>query len=107
MPVTMGTATSRSLETENFRVTEAWFASRAYLPPHTHDRPIFSVMMQGAFRTRIAQRELSGGQGTAFTEPRGESHANLAGVQGAMNLIVQPDPTRTELLHPFAALLDR
>jgi AraC-like DNA-binding protein len=41
-----------------------------------------------------------------WTEPAGEIHANYIGRSGARVVIVQPDPSLTELLSPFARLLE-
>jgi AraC family transcriptional regulator len=106
VPVTMGSPQSLSIETSNFHVTEAWFPPGATLPAHTHDRGILAVMLRGGFETRIAQHLLDCREGFGWTEPVAQRHANSVGKEGAHVLVVQPDPTRDELLRPLQALLD-
>lgn len=106
VPVTMGTERFRSLETDTFRVTEAWFPRGSVLEPHTHDRPIFAVMLRGGFRTKMAHRELPCDAGSAWTEPLGEKHSNHVGAEGAHVVVVQPDPSKEALLGPVAGLMD-
>jgi AraC family transcriptional regulator len=101
----MGSPRFLTLDTQSFWVTEAWFEPGVVLEPHTHDRPILSVMLRGGFRTSIAGRSLDCHQGIAWTEPRGEQHANYAGPNGAQVVVIQPDAAKTELLAPFAGLL--
>ncbi len=104
-PVTMGSPRSREVDTGAFRVTEAWFAPGAVLEPHTHDRSIFSVMLEGSFETRISGKRLDCVSGTTWTEPRAERHANYGGTRGARVIVTQPSPHRPEMLAPFADLL--
>jgi AraC family transcriptional regulator len=84
-------------------ITEAWFPPNADLPPHTHDRPIFGVMLDGAFDSEIAHRALDCPPGSVWVEPLGERHSNRIGRQGARVLVVQPTPASFD---PFAGFLD-
>ena len=88
----MGSPRFHSLEAAGCSVIEAWFPPNAELPPHTHDRPIFGVMLSGAFESAIAHRTLDCPPATAWVEPLGERHANRIGREGAHVLVVQPDP---------------
>jgi AraC family transcriptional regulator len=106
VPVTMGTERFRSLETDSYRVTEAWFPAGSVLEPHTHERAIFAVMLRGGFRTRMAHRTLACDPGCAWTEPLGEKHANYVGAHDAHVVVVQPAPGNEALLRPIARLLD-
>jgi AraC family transcriptional regulator len=91
IPVTNGTAKARSITTAGFRVTEAWFPAGAQLRPHTHDRAILALVMQGSLRTSIAGRALDCDAATLWTEPLGEVHANQVGNAGAHVVVVEAD----------------
>lgn len=106
VPVTMGTKRFRSVETDSFRVTEAWFPPRSVLEPHTHDRAVFAVMLRGGFRTSIARRALACEPGRAWTEPLGEKHANYVGSDSALVVVVEPDAGKEAVISPMARLLD-
>lgn len=106
VPVTMGSPRFRTLATSGCTVTEAWFPPGVVLEPHTHDRTIFAVMLDGSFDSVIANRHLDCTPATVWTEPREERHANYIGRAGAHVLVVQPDPARGDLFAPFAGLTD-
>lgn len=91
VPVTMGSPRFRTMEATACTVTDAWFPPYAHLPPHTHDRPIFGVMLHGAFESSIANRTLDCPPGAVWVEPLGERHANRIGREGARVIVVQPD----------------
>ena len=106
VPVTMGSPQSKTRETECFRVVEAWFPAGTTLEPHTHDRAILAIMLQGGFQTEIAARWLECDAGCAWTEPNSEKHANYVGRAGAHVLVIQPDHACEELMEPILSLLD-
>jgi len=106
IPVTTGSPQFTARETECFRVVEAWFPARSVIEAHTHDRPVFAMMLRGGFRTDIGTRSLACDEGYAWTEPNAERHANFVSALGAHVLVIQPDPTRSELLEPIQDLLD-
>lgn len=101
VPVTMGSPRFRTLEATGCTIIDAWFPAGAYLPPHTHDRPIFGVMLSGAFDSEIASRTLDCPPASAWVEPLGERHANRIGREGAHVLVVQPDLSAFEELSAF------
>ena len=105
VPVSMGSPRFKTRETDSFRIVEAWFPPGAVLDSHTHDRPIFAMMLRGGFRTEIASRSLACDAGYAWTEPHAEKHANYVSALGAHVLVIQPDPARDELLEPLWDLL--
>jgi AraC family transcriptional regulator len=107
VPVTMGSPQYRSLELDGFEVTEAWFPAAEVLPRHTHDRACVAIMLDGWFDLRLSGKAYHCSPTSVFTEPAGESHANYMGPCGAHVVVVQPDPARAELLHPFGGLLER
>jgi AraC family transcriptional regulator len=107
VPITMGSPTYRTLELDCFQVTEAWFPAHAVLADHTHDRACVAVMLDGSFDLHFPGKAYPCPPTTVFTEPAGETHANFIGSGGAHVVVVQPDPTETELLRPFAGLIDR
>jgi AraC family transcriptional regulator len=99
----MGSPRFRTLEATGCTITDAWFPPNADLPPHTHDRPIFGVMLNGAFDSEIAHRTLDCPPASAWVEPLGERHSNRIGREGARVLVVQPDPASFGM---FADFLD-
>jgi AraC family transcriptional regulator len=101
VPVTMGSPRFRTLEATGCTVTEAWFPPNADLPPHTHDRPIFGVMLNGAFDSEIANRTLDCPPGSMWVEPLGERHSNRIGRTGARVLVLQPAPASFEAFTGF------
>jgi AraC family transcriptional regulator len=106
VPVTTGSAEFRTFDTRSSIVTDARFPPESVIEPHTHDRPIFGVMVSGGFQSAIANRRLDCEPTSLWTEPAGDVHANYIGREGARVMIVQPDPALTELLLPFAPLLE-
>ncbi|HEX6313544.1 MAG TPA: AraC family transcriptional regulator [Gemmatimonadaceae bacterium] len=93
VPITMGSQWFRSTSTATCRFTEARFGAGAALLPHTHDRPIISVMLEGSFDTAIAGKRFDCSAGWSWTEPCEERHANYIGTRGARALVMQPDPS--------------
>jgi len=104
VPVTMGSPRFHSVDTGRCLATEAWFPPHAQLPPHTHDRSIFAVMLRGGFRSEIAGRTLQCDPFAIWTEPSEERHANYVGREGALVLVVQPDPADAGMFEPFKRL---
>jgi AraC family transcriptional regulator len=94
------------MDTGSSLVTHARFPGGTVIEPHTHERPIFAIMLAGGFQSAIANRRLECAPASMWTEPAGEVHANFIGRAGARVVIVQPDPALTELLSPFARLLE-
>ena len=62
VPVTMGSPRFRSLDTEAFSITDAWFPPGEVLHAHTHARGIFATMVEGSFDTTIAGPNPRSGQ---------------------------------------------
>jgi AraC family transcriptional regulator len=106
VPITMGSPRFRSLELNGFGVTEAWFPAGAVLHRHSHDRACVGVMVGGSFDLQFDTKTYSCPPTAVFTEPAGDSHTNFVGTAGAHVVVIQPDPARDELLHPFASLFD-
>jgi AraC family transcriptional regulator len=92
----MGSPQYRTMAATGCTITEAWFLPNAYLPPHTHDRPIFGVMLSGAFKSAIANRTLECPPAAVWVEPLGERHANRIGRDGARVIVVQPEASLVE-----------
>lgn len=102
----MGSPRFRTAATSGCAVTDAWFPPRAVLEPHTHERTIFAVMLDGSFESVIGQRRLECTPAAVWTEPREERHANYIGRAGARVLVMQPDPARIDLFGQFGPLTD-
>lgn len=106
VPVSTGSASFRTIDTGSSIVSHARFPASSVIEPHTHDRPIFAVMLSGGFRSDIAHRHLDCAAATVWTEPAGEVHANYIGRAGAQVIVVQPDPALAEEFAPFTSLLE-
>ncbi len=107
VPVTMGSPAFRSLELDGFLVVEAWFSPGEYLPRHTHDRACVATMLEGSFELEMGGRRHHCLPAAVFNEPAGQTHANRMHRAGAHVVVVQPDPTRRDLLDPFARFLEQ
>ena len=105
VPVTMGSPRFHSLELDGFTVVEAWFPAREILPQHIHERACVGTMLEGSFELRFPGKAYDCTPATVFTEPAGDTHANFMGASGARVVVVQPDPGRADLLHPFRGVL--
>lgn len=103
----MGSASFRSLDVDGFCVTNAWFPPGLRLPPHTHDRASFAVMIEGSFDVRIAGRTHECPSGFVITEPVAERHGNRVYRAGARVVVAQPQPDREDLGEACGHLLDR
>ena len=64
-------------------------------------RELAPATSSARFRTDISSRSLECDAGYAWTEPIAERHANYVGALGAHVLVIQPDPSRAELLEPL------
>lgn len=106
VPVTMGAGHASEQDLGPWHVIEARFPAGRRLEPHTHDRVTFAVMLAGSFDLHIGGKRLSCPPGTVFTEPAGETHANVMGSRGAHVVVMQPDPA-VEFPAPCRRLLDR
>lgn len=102
----MGSPRFHTVDAGAFSVTDAWFPPNEVLPLHSHDRPIFGVMLDGAFETCIAGRALDCPHASAWVEPASERHMNRIGVAGARVLVIQPD-VGAATFTPFATFLSR
>jgi AraC family transcriptional regulator len=102
----MGSPSFRTKSTDQCSVTEAWLPPSCVLEPHTHDRTIIAVMLDGWFESAIAARRLMCDPCTVWTEPCQERHANHVANRGAHVLVIQPDPARDDMFRPFRSLTD-
>jgi AraC family transcriptional regulator len=107
VPVSMGSPQSRTLETEQFAITEAWFPARRLVPRHSHERACAAFMLGGAFDLRLTGHTHYCSPTSVFTEPQGEPHANRMGNGGAHVIVLQPDPAQPELPRRLRAVLER
>jgi AraC family transcriptional regulator len=105
VPVTMGSPQFRTIETNAFLVTDAWFPPGAVLPRHTHDRAIFATMLEGRFDSVIAHRRIECTPASVWVEPNGEPHANFISREGARVVVLQPNPAHAALFEPFEPFL--
>jgi AraC family transcriptional regulator len=87
-------------------VIAAWFPPHATLASHRHDRPLFGLMFDGAFRTTILGREVDYDAASAWSEPAEERHANIASPRGARVLIIQPSSGHADMTAIHGAIFD-
>jgi len=71
-------------------VTHAWFPPGTTLPSHSHERRVFTVVLEGSFDLTFKRHRLGCTPSTVFTEPGGEVHSNDMGGAGARVIVVQP-----------------
>lgn len=105
-PVTLGSPRSLRVHAGSVDVVAAWFPPNARLGWHSHERALFGIMLQGAFRTRILGRDVDYDASCAWTEPAEERHANIANADGARVLIVQPAAGAGALTDLCSSLFD-
>lgn len=105
VPITMGSASFVAKELSGVIVNALWFPPTLHLQPHTHERPVFGVMLDGSMRGRLGCRRYECARHTVFTEPAGERHDNYFGQRGGRIIAVLPDTTEADAFAPFAALL--
>ena len=106
VPVTMGSPWFRTMSTRACLFTEARFSASDVLHPHSHNRPIMAVMLEGSFDTAIAGRRYECVPGSSWTEPCEERHANYIGLRGARVLVMQPDPNAKESFELIERLIE-
>ena len=104
-PVSYGTRRFSTVVAGPFLVTDAWFAGNDVLPPHHHDRTVVGVTVSGQWHSVVGRRTLANCAGILHTEPAGDTHSNHFGPAGTHVLIIQPDPTASDLLRPCGRLL--
>lgn len=104
-PVTYGSPSFRRAHFRGFDVTDIRFEAGTVLDPHTHDRTVFAVTIEGVWDSVMLGRPRDCRPGVVLTEPAGERHANHFGAGGARVLIVQADPGDDDRLRPCARLL--
>jgi AraC family transcriptional regulator len=94
--VSFGAATLRRLDAGGFLVSEVAFPPALSLPRHHHDRACLTVMLDGIFSERIAQRDVACVRGSILAKPPHEPHSDLFGVSGSRQLIIEPDERRLD-----------
>lgn len=104
-PVSLGSPRFVTVGHGPFEVTSAVFPARLHLPPHTHERSVFAVTLAGRWTSVLGGKTHESTPGYFLTEPAGDRHANEFAGSGARVLIVQPDWSAEELLHPCRRLL--
>jgi len=107
VPIVMGSADSRYVQTSSFRATELWFAPRHRLARHSHPLNGFAVMLEGSFDLGTAGRTCACPEGTVLIEPAGESHTNRMEEAGAHVLALQINPADGELREASGGALER
>jgi AraC family transcriptional regulator len=107
VPVTMGSDRFVARELAHLAVNALWFPPTLHLQPHTHDRPVFGVMLDGSMHGRLGRRRYHCTPNTVFTEPAGERHDNYFAQTGARIIAVLPDTTSSALFDSFRDLLGR
>ena len=104
--IQLGSAHATAFSTPAALVTEVLFPPNFVLEPHTHERTIFGVMIDGSFDTLIAGRRLDCRSETVWIEPRGERHLNEFGVRGAHVLAIEPYHQHADYFEPLRPMLE-
>ncbi len=105
-PVSMGSPRFRSVEHGAFLVTDALFPVGHRIENHFHDRTVVGLTLRGKWESVLGSTRLANSPGMLHVEPAGESHANIFGSEASHVLVIQPNPSHGDLLHPFRSLLD-
>lgn len=72
----------------SFRVTRCRFSSGFVVSSHSHERPVFGVVLEGEVDTVRRGENATASRGTVFTEPAGEAHENRLRGDGGGALLV-------------------
>lgn len=105
-PISMGSPRFTTVDLPSMRITDMWFPPNACLPRHTHERPVFAVVLSGSIDSRLPSRRLECESTTVWTEPAGEAHENRIGAEGARVVATLPDPGREPVFGRCGPLLD-
>jgi AraC family transcriptional regulator len=106
VPVTQGSPNFRELPIEAGSLIHAWFPPGITIEMHTHDHPIFAVMLRGSFDLHFSRQSHVCQPTTVLIEPAGEPHGNHVHPGGADVLVLQPDPSHGDHWRLFAPLFD-
>jgi AraC family transcriptional regulator len=104
--VSLGSPSFSQVRTRSVEVVSAWFPAHTRLDMHTHQSALFGVMLDGAFATRIMNRDAQYRIGSAWTEPAEERHANVASEVGARVIVMHPTSGSGDLPHELRHVLD-
>lgn len=74
-----------------YKVTEAGFPASWSQPLHTHDTPVFCVILDGSMSVDFRYRRFECARSTVQVHPAGEPHAERIGRGGAQVLLIEPD----------------
>jgi AraC family transcriptional regulator len=107
LPVDHGSASSRRLDIEGFRITRAWFPADLRIPPHIHDQACLAIMLEGSFQVDFGRTSRECAAGDAVIEPAGEKHGNRIAPAGSHVVVIQPERRRVETVRPLRELIDR
>ncbi|HKY32325.1 MAG TPA: AraC family transcriptional regulator [Candidatus Polarisedimenticolia bacterium] len=107
VPIAMGSARSRALQTPSFRATEMWFQACGRLARHSHPLNGLAVMLEGSFDLGTRGGAVACPAGAVLIEPAGESHTNRMDRAGAHVLALQIDPADAALRTASGSVLDR
>jgi len=105
VPISMGSIRSITVDLPAVRVSDVWFPPKVWLEPHTHDRPVFAVALDGALDSRLPGECLECEPATVWTEPAQELHSNRVSERGARVLALQPDPDAEPIARACGELL--
>ncbi len=72
----------RGLQTVGLLLSERKYPPRLELPPHSHDRPYFCMVLQGGYTERCGGNTWSCAPQNLFLRPQGEVHTDRFGEAG-------------------------
>jgi AraC family transcriptional regulator len=80
---------------------------RAPLAMHVHERPTITILLHGAFVETLRRRVIEArAASSVLFRPAGEPHADRFGTEGAVNLVIEIEPSKAESLRGYSARLD-
>jgi AraC family transcriptional regulator len=104
--ITLGEAL-RVADLTELSVTEARYVPWAFLAPHAHELPYFSLVLRGGFEERVGRDAQCARSASVVVMPSGVTHGERMGPSGARSLIVALKPSFLSELPPVRHCLDR
>jgi AraC family transcriptional regulator len=98
--ITLGLVES-AREVGPFVVSEAVHEGLAVLPPHEHENPSLTLVVQGAFVERVGDRTWECARGHIVAKPGGAKHANEYRAAGNREILIESRALDTPEMRAF------
>lgn len=106
IPVAPG-ARRAALDAGGFSLTEAWYGAGRTLPPHAHQKPVLTFILDGLVHEQSGSERETCGPLDLLAIPAGEPHSETFPGPGSRCLIIEVSPERTAQIRSVSPLLDR